>query len=313
MGKELTKKNEIISVFSNEKTQEILRSYFSNNQQAAIKFVGAMRLCFRANPKLEQCSKDSLIDVFMKCAEWGLYPSNTTGECYVIPYGSDAQFQLGYQGMVTLAYRNGITINAEVIYQNDKFEYAFGLDPKLEHVPDFFSDRGDPIGAYATAILENGEKRWKIMNKDKIFEFRAKSQSWQRDQRKKTKYSPWQESNDPELIMWKKTCVRQLFKMLPKSPEMKAAFEESESVDYIDIEAQDNNMKQNDVSDFYKRIKEIYPVALIKRGIEEELEQETLEPLTEDKAEQLETWLKSELNKDLDKKAAKEEKQGELI
>jgi recombination protein RecT len=316
MTKELLKKvsNEMVDIFSNEKTQEILKGYFNNNPKAVIKFVGAMRLCFRMNPKLAECSKDSLIDVFMKCAEWALFPSYTIGECYIVPYGKDAQFQLGYQGMVTLAYRNGITINAETIYENDKFEYEFGLNQKLIHVPDFFSDRGKPIGAYAVAILENGQTRFKIMSKDKIFEFRAKSQSYQRDQKKGTKYSPWQPENDPALTMWKKTCVRQLFKMLPKSQEMKEAFDESEKNDIIDINPDKENMSQGDIVDFIKRIQKDYSTDLINAGIKEVLKRKILEPLTIDEAEILEAWLRAKTNEALDMQAAEqEEKQGELI
>jgi recombination protein RecT len=318
MGNEIAKKvsNDIVNSFSNEKTQEILKSYFNNNPQSVIKFVSSMRLCFRANPKLAGCSKDSLIDVFMKCAEWGLFPSNTTGECYVIPYGKEAQFQLGYQGMVTLAYRSGIKrICAEVIYENDKFNYSFGLNPMLDHVPSIFEDRGEPKGAYAVAILDNGESIFKIMSKQDIFAFREKSQGYQRDVKNKTKYSPWQEQNDPQLNMWKKTCVRQLFKMLPKSQEMKAAFDESEKSDIIDIESERECMRQSDIGDFYNRLNKVegYSKELINEGIKAVLKRDTFGDLTTDEAEILEAWLRAKTNEALDQKAAGGEEQGDLL
>ena len=36
-------------------------------------------------------------------------------------------------------------------------------------------------------------------------------------------YSPWNQKNDPELWMWKKTAIRQLFKSLPKTSAMQKA------------------------------------------------------------------------------------------
>jgi recombinational DNA repair protein RecT len=153
------------------------------------------------------------------------------------------------------------------------------------------------------------------MSKKDIFDFRAKSQGYQRDVKNKTKYSPWQPENDPQLNMWKKTCVRQLFKMLPKSPEMKAALDESEKGDIIDISPEEKTtLDQSEATDFMKRmIGEGYDTDLIKRGIIEVLKRKNIEPLTIDEASVLESWLRAETNRLLDEKAAGEEGQGDLL
>lgn len=57
------------------------------------------------------------------------------------------------------------------------------------------------------------------MNKEEILKFKEFSQS------KTSDFSPWNEKNDPELNMWKKTVLRQVSKMLPKNADVVIALE----------------------------------------------------------------------------------------
>ncbi|MED0762673.1 recombinase RecT, partial [Aneurinibacillus thermoaerophilus] len=59
------------------------------------------------------------------------------GHCYIIPYGREAQFIIGYKGMIDLARRSGQIeqIYAHAVYEADHFEYELGLHPKLVHKP----------------------------------------------------------------------------------------------------------------------------------------------------------------------------------
>lgn len=224
-----------IEAFKNN-AGSMLQSYFGNEQKVG-RFYAAMNMCFAKTPKLKECSPESLSTVFMTCAEVQLYPSGYTGECYVIPYSikgkMTATFQLGYQGMITLAYRAGVKhIDAQTVYEKDKFEYEYGLNPQLIHVPDKFSeDRGNPIGAYAVATLDSGIQKFEIMSEAEIYKHRAKSQSWSSG----PKYSPWNPDNDPQLIMWRKTVLKQLFKMLPKSSTLQQAVNADTQGDIIDM------------------------------------------------------------------------------
>ena len=49
------------------------------------------------------------------------------------------------KGLLDLAYRSGevSTVMAQVVYENDEFEYSFGLEPKLVHRP-ALENRGNP-------------------------------------------------------------------------------------------------------------------------------------------------------------------------
>jgi recombination protein RecT len=239
------------------RTEDTLKS-FLNNDKAVMKFFSSMRMCFSANPKLKDCTKESLFNVFLQCAELELYPSTTSGECHVIPYKDKASFQIGYQGMVTLAYRAGIKrISSEVIYKNDAFDYSLGTAPFINHKADIFNDdRGEPIGVYAVALLDNGASLYQLMSKSDIEKIREKSQAYQYEKKKGDKNSPWFPENDPLLWMWKKTCIKQLYKLLPKSSDMQKAAEmdTKADVEYVNpaspqmIEMQ--NASDNDIAAF---------------------------------------------------------------
>jgi recombination protein RecT len=289
--------NKFIETFKS-KANDMLVSYFGDPQKVA-RFYAAMNMCFAANPKLKECSPTSLSTVFMTCAEVGLYPSNYSGECYVIPYKikgeMTATFQIGYQGLVTLAYRAKTKkVDAHVIYEKDYFEYKFGLNPMLDHRPDIFGgDRGEPIGAYATATLESDETIFLVMSKDDIFEHRAKSQSYQRDVKYKSKNSPWQPENDPQLWMWKKTVVKQLAKLMPKSPIMQQAIAADVQGDIIDMTSHKKDvMSQELITAYYKRLKESYSDDNINEAILKETSTGTLDKLTIEEASNIEARLK---------------------
>jgi len=51
----------------------------------------------RQNPKLQQADPMSLIASVMVAAQLGLEPNTPLGHCYIIPYKTQAQFQIGYK------------------------------------------------------------------------------------------------------------------------------------------------------------------------------------------------------------------------
>ena len=111
-------------------------------------------------PKLRECTQISFLAALMNAAQLGLEPNTPLGQAYLIPYKNkgqlEVQFQIGYKGLIDLAYRNGDmqTIQAQVVYDNDFFEYEYGLNPILVHRP-AFSDRGEAIYFYGLSILNH--------------------------------------------------------------------------------------------------------------------------------------------------------------
>ena len=164
-------------------------------------------------PRLLECTNASLVGAILTCAQLGMEPG-LLGEAWLVPYRNtktgvmEAQFQLGYLGMVKLFWQHPLAsyIDAETVYENDEFTWSMGLHPDLRHVrrP---GPRGAPTGWwYSVARLHGGGYAFQVMDRAEVQEHRMRSNSpnspaWTKD------YN----------AMAQKTCVRQMFKFLPKS------------------------------------------------------------------------------------------------
>lgn len=199
--------------------QKQIENYFGD-PKLALKFLSSVVAAVQRTPELLNCEPTSVINSFMTMAQLQFMPSNVSGEAYVLPYKGVAQFQIGYQGLVTLFYRSGVRlIVAEIVYSKDKFSYTNGV---IEHSPDVFAkDRGEAIGAYVIVTLPSGEKLAKVMKAKDILDMgKSFSKSFN------TSFTPWKEANDPELWMWKKTVLKQVAKLVPKNETIFKAVEE---------------------------------------------------------------------------------------
>jgi recombination protein RecT len=114
---------------------------------------------------LESCSQTSIANSLMDMVTLGLNATKKQG--YFIAYGGKCQFQKSYFGNIALARRCGLkTINAEVIYKGDKFEYhkEDAVTVIDKHEQSFENiDNDNIIGAYAVATMEDGTKMCEIM------------------------------------------------------------------------------------------------------------------------------------------------------
>jgi recombination protein RecT len=179
----------------------------------------------RRTPLLARCTQESFGGALMTCAQLGLEPG-MTGEAYLLPFRNskkncyEVQLIIGYQGMAKLFWQSPLakSLDAQAVYQNDEFDYAYGLEPKLVHKPSL-ADRGDAIAYYAVASMTNGGAAFVVMSRLDIEKIRTRSRA--KDD------GPWKTDYD---AMAKKTCVRQLFKLLPKSAELAQALVQDESV-----------------------------------------------------------------------------------
>lgn len=177
------------------------------------------------NPKLQKCSSQSFLAAMMTAAQLGLEPNTPLGQAYLIPYWNhgqlECQFQLGYKGLIDLAYRSGqvSTIQAETVYQNDKFEYAFGLEPKLVHVP-AAGDRGDPVAYWAMFKMKDGGFGYSVMSMQEV---RSHAQRYS----KSYSSGPWQTNFDE---MAKKTVLKRALKYAPLASDFVKGMSADETV-----------------------------------------------------------------------------------
>ncbi|NPV52175.1 MAG: recombination protein RecT [Firmicutes bacterium] len=173
----------------------------------------------RTNPKLLKCSVQSLMAAVMTAAQLGLEPG-LLGHCYIIPYSGEAQFQIGYKGLIDLARRSGNieSIAAHEVCENDEFEFEYGLNEKLRHKP-ALKDRGRVILFYAYAKFRDGGHQIEVMSIDEIEQIRKRS--------KAGNTGPWVTDY---VEMGKKTVVKRLCKYLPISVEVMRGIAQDETI-----------------------------------------------------------------------------------
>lgn len=167
-------------------------------------------------PKLGNCTPQSFLGAMMNAAQLGLEPNTPLGQAYLIPFENrkkgvtECQFQIGYKGLIDLAYRSGEVkmIDAQTVYENDEFEYELGIDPVLKHKP-ARTNRGNPIYFYATFKLTNGGQGFQVMSIEDVQDH-AKKYS------KTYNNGPWQ-TNFEEMA--KKTVLKKLLKYAPLKTE----------------------------------------------------------------------------------------------
>jgi len=180
------------------------------------RFLRVLMTTLNNNPALMDCDQNSVLASCMTAAQLGLEIDPVLGRAYLVPFKGKCQLIIGYRGFVDLAYRSGMMIglSAEAVYSKDSFNFAMGLNERLEHIPCEDEDRGELKYAYAIATLQGGGKVWRVLNKGDVM--RAKRSNQFSDSPK----SPWQTH---PASMWLKTAVRALSKFLPMSPELRDA------------------------------------------------------------------------------------------
>ena len=164
------------------------------------------------NPQLGSCTPQSFLCAMMSAAQLGLEPNTPLGQAYILPYKNkgtlEAQFQLGYKGLIDLAYRSGDVevVQAHIVYENDTFECEFGLEPKLTHVP-ADSNRGKAVKVYAMFKTKAGGYGFEVMSMDDV-----KNHAQKYSKSFGSSYSPWS-TNFEEMA--KKTVLKKCLKYAP--------------------------------------------------------------------------------------------------
>lgn len=200
------------------------------------------------NPDLGECTPSSFIGAMLQAAALGLEPNTPLGQAYLIPYNrkdrrtgkfyKEAQFQIGYRGLIELAHRSGefMSIEAHIVYENDEFDYELGLEPKLKHKP-ALRNKGEMVWVYAVYKLQSGGYGFEVMSREDIEKHRDKySQA--------KSFSPWVTNFE---AMAKKTVIKQALKYAPlKSEFVKAMNNEEVTLNFKEELAKDQEAKMDD-------------------------------------------------------------------
>lgn len=208
-----------------------LANQFKAIQSLVPKHVTPERLCriglnaVSRNPKLMECTPETIVGAIVNCASLGLEP-NLLGHAYIVPFWNnkiskmEAQFQIGYKGALDLIRRTGqvSTISAHEVYEGDKFEYAYGLEEKLIHVPSGEDDEDKITHFYACYKLKDGGSGFVVMTRAQMDKHRdtfTKSKD-----KKGNVFGPWK---DHYISMALKTVILKLIKYMPIAIEQQEA------------------------------------------------------------------------------------------
>lgn len=165
----------------------------------------------RQTPALANCTAASFSGALLTAAALGLEPG-VDGEAYLVPYGDECTFIAGYRGYSKLFFQHPLArhLDAQAVHANDFFDYEYGLDPYLKHKP-AAGDRGAAIAFYAVASLTTGAKFFVVLSPEEVTKIRGASGKRQ------------QKIADPMHWMERKTALRQLFHLVPKSTALAQA------------------------------------------------------------------------------------------
>ena len=239
---------------SNQTTAVTLKSMLGNDNvkarfqeilgKKAPAFISSILSVANSNTLLQKADPKTVMNSAVIAATLDLPINPNLGFAYIVPFGGQAQFQLGYKGFVQLAMRSGQykTINVREVYEGEivsenKFtgEYEFGEKTSNK-----------VVGYMSFFKLVNGFEKFLYMSKEELEAHGKKySQTYKRGG------GLWESDFDS---MAKKTCLKQLLsKYGILSIEMQRAqtFDQSvvknnlieENVDEADIEYVDNNQE----------------------------------------------------------------------
>jgi recombination protein RecT len=236
------KKTGIASYLANEKVKAQVTSLVG--EKATPTFVSSIVSAVQTNPALSECTNASILSSALLGESLKLSPSPQLGNYYLVPYKnrgtSEAQFQLGYKGMIQLAIRSGQY--RKIVASEVKEGECGGFNPITEEftltpIMDIVEREKRPtIGYYAMLELTNGFRKEIFWTKEQMESHALK---YSKGYAKKSGYTFWEKDFD---AMAKKTMLRQLIsKWGVMSVEMQTAYQadmsvvrEDGSYDYVD-------------------------------------------------------------------------------
>jgi recombination protein RecT len=207
-------------------------------KERAGSFIASLVSITNLDPRLKECTPQSLMMCGLKAASMNLPIDPNIGCAYPVPFRNRregitvAQFQMGYRGYVQLAMRTGqykkivVTdiregeiVKADPINEDYQFNYILDEDQR---------DKAKIIAYYAMFELSNGFVKAILWPYQRLMNHAKKYSKSYND-------GPWQTNQDE---MCRKTMLRQLIpKWGPMSVEMQDAFRSDMSVVRYDIES----------------------------------------------------------------------------
>lgn len=193
-------------------------------------YVTSLTALTNASPALKRCKPSSVCASTLTAACMGLSCHPALGEAYIVPYGEEATFQIGYRGLIQLAQNSGKYRLIRIIdVREGELEYN-----RLTGEASLTIPTGQKVAGYLGYFeLTNGFSQSEYWPVEKI---EAHAKRFSQSFAKGKKDSPWFTDFD---AMAKKTVLKELLgKWGPRSMTMIAAITNDNTVKRdIDAEA----------------------------------------------------------------------------
>ncbi len=185
------------------------------------------------NPSLLRCTQLSVLQGVMQSAELGLELTGPLGHAFLVPRydkrvrANVATFQIGWKGLVALAFRSDLVAAFPVryVYANEPFEVEYGTQHQIRHRP-LWTNKGELVAVYAAVYYKSGGRDFEVMSVEDVQAHREKYVP------RSDRETAW-DTSFPEMAA--KTVCRKLCRRLSLCPEAQAAAaidEEEESGGY---------------------------------------------------------------------------------
>ena len=173
---------------------------------SAPSFISSILTIVRGSSKLQECSAQSVVAAAGMAAALKLPLNPSLGFAHIVPYKSQAQFQIGAKGFVQLAMRSGQyrTLHSGPVREGQikEIDFLTGEIIRGEKISD------EIVGYVAYMELLNGFKKSLYMTVEELTAHAEKySQSYAYDLRSGRKSSVWSTNFD---AMAKKTVLKHL-------------------------------------------------------------------------------------------------------
>ncbi len=180
----------------------------------ADRFVRVVLTAYNRQPKLLDCTFDTVWQAVLDCASLGLFP-DPIGRAYLVPFGKACQLIIGYKGLIDLMYRSDriSMIQVGAAHDGDHWLYERGMEPKLEHRP--CDQPGKWHHVYTIVHLKGCDRpSIEVMSRAEVMAVKARSRA--------AGSGPWVTDEEAMAI---KTCIRRHSKVLPMSAEVQQAMQ----------------------------------------------------------------------------------------
>lgn len=164
----------------------------------------------KPNEGLANADPNSFAGALLTAAALGLEVG--TGEAHLVAHGKEVSLIPDFKGLAKLYYQSPLAkhLESNFVCENDLFEYEEGSNPHLRFRK-ARGERGAVTDYYALATLTTGAVAFVVLTPDEVKALR------------RGKVGPSGNIPDPQRWMERKTVLKQLFKMLPKSTQLQQA------------------------------------------------------------------------------------------